>query len=100
MAVAALHAAERRLVEGLHGLAVLLFKGHGDERLDARLVAAVFPGEGVDDAPVFLDRAILAAHPRLPVSRGHDAGAPTAAWPEVELQAGAGEVLGPEPANH
>src|SRR6516164_6225488 len=72
MAVAPLDRAERRLVEGLDGLAVPLFEGDRHYHLEPRRRAVILPGESEHQPLVRHDLAVDAAKPVLAVIGGLD----------------------------
>src|SRR5215475_7789559 len=72
MAVAPLDGAERRLVEGLDGFAVVLFEGDRHHHFEPCRRAVILPSEGEDQPFVRHDLAIDAAEPVLAMLRGRD----------------------------
>src|SRR6516165_5812960 len=98
MAVAALDIEERSLVEGLDGLAALLFEGDRHDRLDARRWSVIVPGEREGEPLVRDDLAIDAPEPIFPVLEGLDHHAVATADTEIDLCVRAGEIRGAHPA--
>src|SRR5262245_51709040 len=100
MAVAPLDGAERRLVEGLDGLAVALFKGDRHHHLEPSGRPVILPGAGEHQPLARNDLAIDAAEPALAAISGLDHPAITAADAQIDRHFWAGETLGPHPALH
>src|SRR6185312_7908695 len=85
--------------EGHPGLAALFAEDHSDHGL-APALAFLFPGEGEDQAFRLHDLAIDAAHPIFLAVRSADAGAISAARPEIHLAGRRGVIAGTQPAHH
>src|SRR5262249_32814126 len=98
MAVAALDIEEWSLVEGLDGLATLLFEGDCHDRLDARRWSVIVPGEREDEPLVRDDLAIDTPEPVFPALGGFYHDAVGAADTEIDLCVRAGEIRGAHPA--
>src|SRR5262249_39492047 len=85
MAVAPLDGAERRLVEGLDGLAVALFEDDRHDHLEPSGRPVILPGEGEYQPLVGHDLAIDAAKPVLAVIGGLDHPAIPTANAQIDL---------------